>query len=306
MIIGHQKQWKMLKKITEAGEFSHAFLFSGQDKIGKKKVALEWLSLVFGEDLRKGHPDLILIEPEGEESKLSSSPFIKNRGKKEIKIGQIRDLIRKLSLKPYSSPIKAALIDESHLMNQEAQTSLLKTLEEPRGRTLLILVSDSPEYLLPTITSRVQTVKFYPVRKEEIRDFVQKEKVPQEEIEEIVEVSSGKPGKVIDMLADSKKLSEFNRKIKEISKISDSSLATRFQYAKDLSEDPKEIKETLDVWLSYFRKILLLKIKDKEKSDKYSLVSLKNIINFIQETWLVISKTNVSARLALERLMLEL
>lgn len=290
MIIGHQKQWKLLKRIAETGEFSHAFLFSGQDKIGKKKVALEWLSLIFGESLQKGHPDLFLIEPEG----------------KEIQIGQIRDLIWKLSLKPYSASIKAALINESHLMNQEAQTSLLKTLEEPRGQTLLILVSDSPEYLLPTIISRVQTVKFYPVEKEEIRAFLQKGKVSQKEAEEIVEVSSGKPGKTIDMLADSKKLAEFNQKIKEISRISDSSLAVKFQYAKNLSEDAREIKETLDIWLSYFRKILLSKIKDKKESGKYSLVKLKSILNLIQETRFFISRTNVSARLALERLMLEL
>jgi len=290
MIVGHQKQWKMLKKITEAGEFSHAFLFSGQAKLGKKKVALEWLSLIFGQSLQRGHPDLILIEPEN----------------KEIQIGQIRDLIWKLSLKPYSAPIKAALINESHLMNQEAQTSLLKTLEEPRGKTLLILVSDSPEYLLPTIISRVQTVKFYPVEKEEIRAFLQRSKVLQKETEEIVEVSSGKPGKTIDMLADSKKLPEFNQKIKEISRISDSSLAVKFQYAKDLAEDPGKIKETLDLWLSYFRKILLSRVKDGKESGKYSSASLKNILNLIQETRLFISRTNVSARLALERLMLEL
>ena len=290
MIIGHGKQWKLLKKVAEAGEFSHAFLFSGQDKIGKKKVALEWLSLIFGQNLQKGHPDLIMIEPEN----------------KEIQIGQIRDLIWKLSLKPYSATIKAALINESHLMNQDAQTSLLKTLEEPRGKTLLILVSDSPEYLLPTIISRVQTVKFYPVEKGEIRAFLQKSKVSQEETEEIVEISSGKPGKIIDMLADSKKLAEFNQKIKEISRISDSSLAVKFQYAKDLSEDTGKIKEALDLWLSYFRKILLSRIKDGKESGKYSPSSLKSILNLIQETKLFISRTNVSARLALERLMLEL
>lgn len=279
----------MLKKIAEAGEFSHAFLFSGQAKLGKKKVALEWLSLIFGQSLQKGHPDLILVEPEN----------------KEIQISQIRDLIWKLSLKPYSASIKAALINESHLMNQEAQTSLLKTLEEPRGRTLLILVSDSPEYLLPTILSRVQTIKFYPVEKEEIRAFLQKGKVSLKEAEEIVEASSGRPGEAVDMLSDSKKLAEFNKKIKEIARISDSPLALRFQYAKDLSEDARETKETLDLWLSYFRKILLSKVKEGKESGKYSFAKLKSILNLIQETRLFISRTNVSARLALERLMLE-
>jgi hypothetical protein len=126
-----------------------------------------------------------------------------------------------------------------------------------------------------------------------------------EEAEEIVEVSSGRPGKTVDMLSDSKKLTEFNRKIKEISRISDSPLAVRFQYAKDLSEDSGEIKETLDLWLSYFRKILHSKVKEGKGSGKYSFAKLKSILNLIQETRLFISRTNVSARLALERLMLE-
>src|SRR4030042_5617712 len=126
MIIGHKKQWQYLLKSKETGRLSHAYLFCGQEKLGKKKVALEWISLLLGEDVFKNnHPDLTLIEPEG----------------KEIQIGQIKQLIWNLSLKPYSAPFKVALIDRAHLMNEEAQASLLKTLEEPKGETILFLVS---------------------------------------------------------------------------------------------------------------------------------------------------------------------
>lgn len=286
-ILGHRKQWEVLKKSAETGKISHAYLFAGQDKLGKRKVALEWISLLFKKDIQKGqHPDLILIEPT----------------EREIQIGQIRDLIWKLSLKPYSAPLKAAIINEAHSMNQEAQTCLLKTLEEPRGQTLLILISDRAQYLFPTILSRVQTLKFYPVKKEEIKNYLQKQGILEKEAEEISKVSLGKPGVAMDYISDPKKLANFQEKIKELNKISNSELVTRFQYAKNLSQNPQELKEILDIWLNYFREIMLSRIQQGGRD----LARLKNILNRIQTTKFLISTTNVNPRLTLEILMLEL
>ena len=65
MILGHQQQWKILKDISQNNNFSHAYLFTGKEKLGKKKLALEWISTIFRENLQtKRHPDLILVEPE--------------------------------------------------------------------------------------------------------------------------------------------------------------------------------------------------------------------------------------------------
>ena len=64
MIIGHQKQWQFLKKSVELGKISHAYLFSGQEKLGKKRIALEFVKLINGRNFDLGHPDLILIKPE--------------------------------------------------------------------------------------------------------------------------------------------------------------------------------------------------------------------------------------------------
>ena len=293
MIIGHQKQWEFLKNAVKKGEFSHAFLFSGQGKLGKKKMALEIVSLLFGQDVEKTfYPDLILISPV----------------EKEIQVFQIRELIRKLALKPYSAPLKAAIIDQAHLMNQESQTSLLKTLEEPKGRTVLFLISDKPEYLFPTIISRVETIKFNPVKKEEIKNYLKKEGIAEKEAEEISKMSAGRPGMALDLISDSQKIKTMQDKIKELNKISDSSLAFRFQYAKNLAENNEDIFETLGIWTNCFREKLIFKVSAGSKSageKKYSLEKLKNILKLIQTTEFLISKTNVNLRLALETLMLE-
>jgi len=287
MIIGHKKQWQFLKKISEKGNISHAFLFSGQDKLGKKKVALEWISFLFKEDIeKKTHPDFTIIEPLG----------------KEIKIGQIKELIRNLSLRPYVAPFKAVIIDKAHLMNSEAQSALLKTLEEPKGNTLLILVSEEPDRLLSTITSRVQTVKFYPVALKEMKKSIGGEKV---NLEEVLDMSLGSPGQVLALTLDNQKKSDFDKKIKEIEDLSKSDLCQRFEYVKTLTEDSVDLKEILKIWTFYFRNILITKLSGKGK-DSYSLVKLKKILHSIQSADHLISSTNVNSRLLLETLMIEL
>ncbi|MFH1714461.1 MAG: DNA polymerase III subunit [Candidatus Nealsonbacteria bacterium] len=292
MIIGHNKQWQFLKRSAETGRLSHAYLFSGQEKLGKKKMAFEWISLLFGNDLKKsGHPDLTLIEPEG----------------KEIKIDQIKGLIRSLYLKPHSAPLKAAIIDKAHSMNPEAQTSLLKTLEEPRGETVLILIAEEPDRLLPTILSRVQTVKFYPVQGKEIKSYLAKQGISEKESENLISNSFGGPGRMIDFLFDSEKLDKAKERINDLEKIMKGDLGFRFEYAKELSGgDPKGQKETLDVWISYLREALISKVNGGKSNIQYSILKLKNVLSRIQYVERLISNTNVNSRLALESLMLEI
>lgn len=286
MIIGHQKQWQFLKKSAELEKISHAYLFSGPEKVGKKQVALEWIRFLLGESFKLNqNPDLILVEPIG----------------KEIKISQIRELIWKLSLKPYAASLKVAIIDKAHLMNQESQNCLLKTLEEPKESTFLILITEHQETLLPTILSRCQIIKFYPVSQKEIEDYLKKEKIDEEKIQEILKVCMGRPGMAIDFISSSEKLNEWQKNIKTLDKILNLDLSTKFQYAKELTQEDN-LKEILEIWLSYFRNILFEKINQKNSD---SLTKLKKIIEKTQETNSLISTTNINQRLALETLMLE-
>lgn len=290
MIIGHQKQWQFLKKSVELGKISHAYLFSGQERLGKKRIALEFVKLINGENFDIGHPDLILIEPKGGAS---------------IQIAQIRELIQKLSLKPYSAPFKVAIIDQAHLMTKEAQHSFLKTLEEPKGKTLLILITEAPKRLLATIPSRCEVIKFSPVKEVEIKSYL-KENLSDKDWEEASKFCLGRPGEAVDFISDPQKLENRKKIIKELIKISNSGLAFRFQFAKDLSKE-SNLREILDIWLSYFRNILLSTINNQQSTiNKYSFSKLKNILSQIQNTNFLLASTNVNPRLALEILMLEL
>lgn len=304
MIVGHQRQWQFLKKSFEEGRVSHGYLFSGQSKLGKKKIALEFIKFLFcqGQErpcqvclacqaLEKGvHPDLFLVEP----------------SKKEIQISQIRELNWRISLYPSLAQFKAAIINEAHCLNLEAQNCFLKTLEEPKGKAILILVTEYPEALFPTILSRIQKISFFPVAKSEIKGFLLAQGLSDEKAEKIAQLSIGKPGLAIEFLKDPQKLKNQDQKIKEIIKISKEDLFFRFQYVRDLILKKENLKEILEIWLRYFREILLEKIGGSSVSSQYSLNKLKRILSVIERINFLINTTSVNQKLAIEQIMLEL
>jgi DNA polymerase-3 subunit delta' len=282
-IIGHKKQQEFLKKMVESENVPHALLFTGNEKLGKKKIAFNLISSIFKENIFQ-HPDFNLVIPK----------------EKQIQINQIRDVNWKLSLKPVKAPLLSIIIDHAHLMTKQAQNCFLKTLEEPKSRALLVLISEYPRHLLPTIISRCQIVKFYPVEKKEINNYLKTQKFKQEQIDEISQICLGRPGVAIDFSQNLKKLEERQKKVKELVEIVKLPLSLRFKYAKELSERNDDLKETLFVWLSHFRRNLI------SCPDNSLISKTKRILNHIQRTIFLLSTTNVNKRLALEVLMLEL
>ena len=307
MIIGHQKQLNYLKRMAESGKIPHALLFSGQKKLGKKTIASEFIFWLFeepGVPKILGHPDFILIEPqekhpEAERSSLRGSPAPSSalvRG--QIQINQIRDLSWRLSLKPIKAKLKAVIIDEAHSMTPEAQNCFLKTLEEPKGNTILILITEKPNFLLPTIVSRCQIIKFYPVKKDEIERYLKnQEGLSEGEIEEILEIAQGRPGRAVELAFAKEKFEFYKKRTKELAKIFNSNLSSRFQYAKEISTK-ENLQEILEIWLNYFRNIFI------KNCSTPSAKHLGNILQQIQRTIYLISTTNVNPRLALEILMM--
>ncbi len=285
MIIGHKKQLAYLKRMLDSERIPHAFLFSGGERLGKKRVAIEFISWIFKES-PLSHPDFILLEPEG----------------KEIQIGQVRELSTRLSLKPVKSRKKAVIIDRADSMNPRAQNSFLKTLEEPMGDALVILVSDKPHFLLPTIVSRCQNIRFYPPGREEISEYLREEKgLREEKIEEILEISQGRPGLALELAASKESLDLYQKEIRELDKLSRSSIATRFRYAKELSKR-EDLEGVLRIWLNQLRNLFIKKCLEPAGAN---IEYLKDLLQGVEETIYLISATNVNKRLALETLMMK-
>jgi len=149
-IIGHTKQLRYLSKLLENGHVSHAYLFFGPKHLGKATIARQFLTQLLGTSLDH-HPDASVLT--GEES---------------IRVEEIRLLRTHLSLSSMQGGKKVALIDNAEQMTPSAQNALLKTLEEPRGDTVMILVSHHPDVLLPTIRSRCVQMAFSPVAQQDV------------------------------------------------------------------------------------------------------------------------------------------
>ena len=295
MIIGHEKQLLFLKKSVQFNLLSHAYLFYGESQIGKKTIAMELAKLIYCEGIcgkcrncldieKKTHPDVIIIEPE----------------KNNIPISKIRELQSKLALTGLQDKHRVVILDQAHCLNQEAQNAFLKILEEPKGKIVFFLITAYPEMLFSTVLSRVCRIYFSPVSKQKIKDFLIKKGLKQEEINEFITLSFGRPGLIFDFLSSKDFLDEHRRKMEEIIKIRESNLFSRFQYAKSLSQDSNETEKILEIWLRYFRQRLL----NGNDSD-YSLKKLLKIVKLIQDTNFLISSTNVNSKLALENLLIE-
>jgi len=309
MIIGHQKQRNFLKRSIENNRIAHAYLFYGPTKIGKRTIALEFVRSLVNPIQESGIvSDLALIKPE---RPINNQGEIKETAKAIIPVAKIFDLKTKLSLSAIGNDYKAAIIDNASEMTTDAQTALLKLLEEPKGKTIIVLLSEHLEQLLPTIVSRCQSIRFDLLPNKEIEKHLIQQNVSVQKAQELSWLSFGRPGLAVDFLNKADKEKFQREKIKTINQLVNSPLKIRFQYAEKLSKKREEMNKILDIWLNYFRELLLNKFENRGvprdfEEKNYSIQHLKKNINLIEKIKYVLSRTNANPRLALEVLLMKI
>jgi len=153
-VLGNETALRLLGLALETGEVSQAYLFHGPPGVGKRMAALRFgAALVSGDDataedraLRGLHPDLAEILPQGASTT----------------IGQVREIVRLAASRPFEGTRRVFIL-QADTLNVQAANALLKTLEEPEGETVFVLLATSREGVLPTILSRAQALRFNPV-----------------------------------------------------------------------------------------------------------------------------------------------
>jgi DNA polymerase III subunit delta' len=164
-ILGNEAALRLLKRALIGGEVSHAYLFYGPPGVGKRTVARSLgAALVAGGDgaaearAQRGlHPDLSEVEPEGVFTT----------------IGQVREVVRLAASRPFEGARRVFML-QADTLNVQAANALLKTLEEPEGEAIFVLLATSREGVLPTILSRAQAIRFNPVPQREVAEFLAK------------------------------------------------------------------------------------------------------------------------------------
>ncbi len=175
-IYGHDELVERFRRCLGRGRLASTFLFVGPAGVGKRTFAVELARALLCETRReqelaacgecpacvqvaaRSHPDLILVEKPADRNFIPVETFIGDRDHR-MQVGLCHDI----SLKPFRGGRKIAVIDDADLMNVEGANCLLKTLEEPPPRSVLILIGTSEQRQLPTIRSRSQIVRFQPL-----------------------------------------------------------------------------------------------------------------------------------------------
>lgn len=253
-IIGHERQKHLLRQAWQHQRLAHAYLFSGPAGIGKRLIALALARLLFcpsGTGCgqcpvcrridHNNHPDLHLVEPvDG-----------------QILIEAIRTLQQQLALRPYEADRHIVLIDDAHLLNSSAANALLKTLEEPPGSCLLLLISSQPQQLLDTIRSRCQTLPFNRLGTGQISQILQQQIADPEQRELLIRLTEGSLTRALG--SDHELYLQRRRSLfAQLSRLSPQTIVPLLELAEELAGDKEQLPELLGLLLSCYRDVFIL------------------------------------------------
>ncbi len=233
LLIGHADIEKKLLDLFQSGRNPHAIIFAGPQGIGKATMAFRLARYLlksaedetnnsllgpsmFGDeaDIAKdlnvdakdqvfskvaagGHPDLLTIERLYDDKK--------DRRKTEVSVDEVRKIAPFMRKTPaIDGGWRIVIVDDADTMNRNSQNSILKILEEPPEKSLLILVTHRPGALLPTIFSRSSLINFYPLDEKLLIDFLSRvnPRLDKDDKELVINMAEGSLGRAIGYADD--------------------------------------------------------------------------------------------------------
>lgn len=223
-LAGHEAAAAGFLEAWKSGRMAHAWLLSGPRGIGKATLAYRMArfmlaqssgssagpdlfggppppaslqmsptDVVFRKVASQGHPDFRVAEREvnAKTDRLASV----------IKVDQVRDLTSFIRLTPAESSWRVVLIDGADAMNEESANAVLKVLEEPPARSILLLVAHNADRLLPTIRSRCRRVNVRPLTQEQVMTLLGRYRpdLPPAEARVLATLADGSVGRALEL-----------------------------------------------------------------------------------------------------------
>lgn len=328
-VVGHKDKVTRLKRMVEARRVPHGLLFYGPGGIGKRLIADVLAASLLCENFdsadgktvpcgvcpacrrlgEQTHPDFKAVVPQGEKLK-------------SIKIEMIREVIGQAQLAPALSRRRVVIIDGADFMNEAAANSLLKTLEEPAGETVFILIAQRQAAILPTILSRVMPVSFSPLSEEELLSLLLRSPEKYPSPRRLACIADGSAGRALELAANGglERRAEALKLIRDIRGCNGKKpdMPEIFALGEKLGKlDRRELAD----YYHYFRRIIEdlrrlgtgippryrdLAADLQELSAAFTPVQLMEASDAVREACRRLITSNMTARLSAEALLLEL
>ncbi|HHY46364.1 MAG TPA: DNA polymerase III subunit delta' [Firmicutes bacterium] len=324
-IRGQQEALSVLDRAVSSGHIAHAYLFIGPEGVGKRTCAIEFAKALNCQEgscsrgcqggipcgqcptcraIADGNfPDVSVVSPSGA----------------TIRIEQVREVRRSAGLKAHTSGWRVWVFEDSDKMTEEAANALLRTLEEPPPRSVMVLTTSNPFLVLPTIVSRCQVVRFGHVSLPEINAILtERFDLSDQDRELFASLSGGIPAKAI-RLARGEERQARERALDLLRKIGTRDTLEILKISESLAEDRTSLVGYLEMWTSWYRDILILKetgdtglLLNRDRQEEISGVACENstdklisAIQILQEA-LNALRQNANARLCMDSVLLRL
>jgi len=317
-VVGHDWAVDLLRNAVVAGRPAHALLITGPPSVGKGTLArtLAQALLCTQDPLPCGvcracrlvagnsHPDLHWVEPLGN----------------ALKIDQMRELTRQLTLAPLEGKWRIAVLDRFEQATPGAANALLKTLEEPTAHAILVLLAQAAEALLPTIVSRCQVIALRPIPHRTVEQaLIERWNVAPDQARLLSHICSGRLGWAVTASTTPEPIQERRQRLDDLSQLLHGTRVSRLAYVEVLArQSTASMGEHLELWAGWWRDVLLLSSNSSSAVthiDRHAELvqiarqcgpadardALSAILSALRQLSL-----NANARLALEALMLQL
>jgi DNA polymerase III subunit delta' len=329
-VVGQNRVVSLLQRSLEREALAHAYLVVGPPHVGKMFLALNLAQAVncaaaeppcgkcdsCQKIISAKHADVQIIGLVSDTSSAEAKP------RTEISIDQIRQLQYSSSLPPFEGKYKVFIIDGAEFLSIEAANCLLKTLEEPPGKVIFILLTTDERLIPATVVSRCQRLELLPLAVDEVGAALNQQGVEPKRAELLARLSHGCLGWALSAASDDGLLQVRMERVERLLDIINADYDQRFDYASQLaaqfSQNRGLVQEVLDLWLDWWRDLMLVKIgcggiitnadleaRLVEMVRGYSLAQIKACINSIQAAGEQL-RQNANPRLVLEVLMLDI
>ncbi len=270
--MGHEWAVNLLEEHIRSGGVRHAYLFTGPAGVGKRTLVMRFAQALLctnppvpGEFCGTCRPCKMTVQQQFPDLTILQADTTGG----EMKVDVIRELQHTLSLTPYESDRRVAILLRFQEANENAQNALLKTLEEAPGKSILLLTADTPENLLPTIVSRCELLRLRPLAVNSLADnLVERLSIQRDEAISLSRISGGRPGIAVKLQSDPNLNSNRRLWMDFLITLLGETLAQRFEFVEKqvrLKNSNKEerdllrmrLREAFIFWQSLWRDVML-------------------------------------------------